>query len=188
MALLTIGPRRCRRLALAAALCALACALAAHAKVLAYQVEAVFLFNFTQFVDWPPASFPDGEAPIVIGILGDDPFGAYLDETVRGEKVDRRPLVVRRWRHGEDIGDCHVLFVSRSESDRLDQIVEGLKGRSILTVGDDGAFIRHGGMVRFVTESDRVKVHINAQAVRASGLTISSKLLRVAEVVAAGDE
>lgn len=185
MALLGVPPPR--RWQLALALCALACAVAAHAKVLAYQVEAIFLFNFTQFVDWPPQAFADSEAPIVIGILGDDPFGAYLDEAIRGEKVDRRPLVVKRWRRAEDIGDCHVLFVSRSESGRLDEIVAALKGRSILTVGDDATFIRRGGMVRFVTESDRVKVRINVDAVRASGLEIRSKLLRVAEVVAAGD-
>ena len=62
-----------------------------------YQVKAVFLFNFSQFVDWPPASFADGRSPLVIGVLGRDPFGATLDEIVRGETVNGRPLVVRRY-------------------------------------------------------------------------------------------
>jgi hypothetical protein len=57
-----------------------------------YQLKAVFLFNFAQFVEWPASAFPSPETPLVIGVLGEDPFGPYLDETVRGEKVNDRPL------------------------------------------------------------------------------------------------
>ena len=189
MALLTARRRRSRwQLALGAALSLLACVFGAQAKVADYQVKAVFLFNFTQFVDWPPQSFASAADPVVIGILGDDPFGPYLDETVHGEKIAQRTLVVRRWHRVEEIDACHVLFVSRSEAGHLDEIVAALRGRSILTVGDDTAFLKRGGMVRFVNESDRVKVRINVDAARASGLTISSKLLRVAEIVEVGGE
>ena len=65
------------------------------ARASEYQVKAVFLFNFAQFVDWPASAFPDATAPLVIGVLGDDPFGPYLDETVRGETVRGRPLETR---------------------------------------------------------------------------------------------
>src|SRR5712664_1838664 len=99
-----------------------------------YQLKAVFLFNFAQFVEWPPTAFPEAKAPLVIGVLGDDPFGPYLDETVRGEKVNNRPLVVQRFRQVEEIKTCHVLFISRSERERLGQILAGLKGRNILAV------------------------------------------------------
>src|SRR5712664_4158707 len=99
-----------------------------------YQLKAVFLFNFAQFVEWPPTAFPEAKAPLVIGVLGEDPFGPYLDETVRGEKVNNRPLVVQRFRQVEEIKTCHVLFISRSERERLGQILAGLKGRNILAV------------------------------------------------------
>src|ERR1700741_2837366 len=81
-----------------------------------YQVKAVFLFNFAQFVDWPPAAFSGADAPLVIGILCDDPFGPYLDETVRDEKVADRPLEIQRYRRVDEIRTCHVLFISRSET------------------------------------------------------------------------
>ena len=153
-----------------------------------YQVKAVFLFNFTQFVDWPPAAFPSAEQPIVIGVLGEDPFGTYLDETVRGEKVNNRPLVVHRFGRGDDVSACQVLFISQSEASRLDQVIAGLRDRSVLTVSDLPAFGRHGGMIRFVMENSRVKLRINAGAAKAAGLTLSSKLLRVAEIVTADKE
>jgi YfiR/HmsC-like len=147
-----------------------------------YQIKAVFLFNFARFVDWPAKAFPEVDALLVIGVLGDDPFGSYLDETVRGEKVNGHPLAVQRYRRVNEIKACHVLFVSRSEADRLDQIVGSLRGRSILTVGDTDDFTAHGGMIRLATEKNKVRMHINLDAVKAANLAVSSKLLRVAEI------
>ena len=173
-----------RRMRALAMLLGLAMA-AAHASVRDYQVEAVFLFNFTQFVEWPTAAFDGDAAPIVIGVLGDDPFDGYLDDTVRGEKVAARTLVVRRYLRAEDIGACHVLFISRSEAARVEDILARVKAQSVLTVSDAEGFIERGGMIRFVVENGHVKLRINAGAVRAAGLEPSSKLLRVAEITTA---
>jgi hypothetical protein len=158
----------------------------AHAVVRDYQVEAVFLFNFTQFVEWPASSFADAAAPIAICVLGDDPFDGYLDDTVRGESVAGRTLAVRRYRSVQDVGACHVLFVSRSEMARAPDIVATLGQRSTLTVSDGDSFIERGGMIRFVLADGHVKLRINIDAVRGAGLTISAKLLRVAEITTAG--
>ncbi|HXA02484.1 MAG TPA: YfiR family protein [Cytophagaceae bacterium] len=146
-----------------------------------YQVKAVFLFNFTQFVEWPSNAFSAG-APMVIGILGDDPFGSYLDETVSGENVNGHPLVIQRYRKIEDVKSCHVLFISTSETNNIEQIVASLKGRSILTVSDTPGFIQQGGIIRFFTSNNKIQFQINPEAARAAGLSISSKLLRLAEI------
>lgn len=149
----------------------------------ANQVKAVFLYNFAQFVDWPETAFAGPESPLVIGILGEDPFGSYLDETVRGERVRGRPLVVRRFRLIEDVGKCHILFVRTAENAEPETILEALKGRPTLTVSDAPGFLRSGGMVGFVVERSRVRVRINPDAVTRAGLLMSSKLLHVAELV-----
>jgi hypothetical protein len=158
-------------------------ALNAAAPAQEYEIKAVFLYNFAQFVQWPPEAFADKSAPLVIGILGSDPFGSYMDEAVRGETVDGRPFVVRRFDRAEDATACHILFISRSESGRIDQILGSLKGKSILTVGDMDEFSRNGGMIRFVTENNKVRLRINVEAARSAGLKISSKLLRPAQIV-----
>ena len=150
-----------------------------------YQVKALFLFNFTRFVEWPASAFPEPQSPLIIGVLGEDPFGTDLDEVVRGEKIDGRPLLVRRFRHVEEVGDCHILFVSTSEANRLSQILVALKGRSILTVSDDADFARRGGMIHFVNNKNRIQLRINLAAAEAAGLTLSSNLLRPAEIVRA---
>jgi|KBSSwiStaDraftv2_1062776.scaffolds.fasta_scaffold544721_2 hypothetical protein len=148
-----------------------------------YDLKAAFLYHLAQFVDWPPEAFSVAEDPLVIGILGTDPFGKTLTEIVKDEVVKNRKLMVQRYRNLDEIKSCHILFISQSETGRLDEIFSGLKGRNILTVGDTEGFAQRGGMVRFVTEKNKIKLLINMDSVKAASLTISSKLLRAAELV-----
>jgi hypothetical protein len=175
------------------ALCAVAGAVApresaAQSLPREYQLKAVFLFNFAQFVEWPAGAFPGPGTPLIIGVLGSDPFGAALDEVVRGETVDDHPLEIRRYRSVEDVTGCHILFVGGLEKDRLERVLDSLKGRPILTVGDTDRFAGRGGMIRFVTDRNRIRLRINLEAATAAHLKISSKLLRPAEIVATGRE
>lgn len=153
-----------------------------------YQLKAVFLFNFAQFVEWPPETFPDAQSPIIIGILGEDPFGAYLDELVRGEKIRERPLLVRRFKTPETITACHLLFVSRSDAALVERTLRVLQQRSVLTLSDADGFTRAGGMVRFATENGKIRLKINLGAAKACGLRISSKIIRPATIVATGQD
>jgi len=148
-----------------------------------YQVKAIFLYNFTQFVDWPSTAFQEKNSPLVIGILGNDPFGDYLDETVKNEKIGEHPLVVSRFDHVDNITACHILFVNAGEKSAVREALHKLAGRAVLTVGDTDHFIRDGGMVRFVPDNNKIRIQINLEAARESGLLISSKLLRLAEIV-----
>jgi hypothetical protein len=148
-----------------------------------YQVKAVFLFNFAHFVEWPPQSFEDSDAPFVIGVLGTDPFGAALEGAVRGETQNGRPFVIERYRSVKEIRRCQILFISRSETAHIEEIGAALAGRSILTVSDAEDSAQRGVMIRFVAENNRIRLRINADAAKAAGLSISSKLLRPAELV-----
>jgi hypothetical protein len=151
-----------------------------------YQVKAVFVFNFSHFVEWPPQAFATPGEPFVIGILGNDPFGARLDEAVRGEQIDHRPLLVRRYRNVSEIGNCQILFIDRSEGAQLQQILAALDHRSTLTVSDLDDSSQRGVMIQFATENNRIRLRINVDSARAAGLTISSQLLRPAQIVSTG--
>jgi len=152
-----------------------------------YELKAVFLFNFARFVEWPAAAFPGPEAPLVIGVLGDDPFGPLLDEIVRGEKIGSHPLLVRRYRRIEEIGDCHILFIGAAAAGWLGRLPESTAGRSILTVSDADSRAVRGVMIRFLTAKNKIKLRINLEAAKAASLTFSSKLLRPAEIVPDGE-
>jgi hypothetical protein len=148
-----------------------------------YQVKAVFLFNFSHFVDWPSQAFKSPSEPFIIGVLGTDPFGPLLDETVRGEHVEGHPLVVRRFDTPQDAGDCRILFIDRSQAAAIDQIVKTLAHRNVLTVAEIPGSAERGLVVEFATENNRIRLKIDVDAARAAGLAISSKLLRLADIV-----
>lgn len=147
-----------------------------------YQLKAAFLYNFTQFTDWPTSAFSTANAPIVIGIVGEDPFGKKLDDVVSGEVVRGRPLVIKRLRADDDLQSCQVLFISRSEKERLRALLTQLRGRPVLTVGDISDFAQQGGMVSLVLANKTVKLEINQATAEEAGLQISAKLLKLARI------
>lgn len=147
------------------------------------QVQAVFLFNFSRFVEWPAQVFAAPSDPFVIGIVGSDPFGARLDEAVRNEQINGHPLTVRRFRSISDVDNCQILFIDRSEIGHIGQILTALDHRSILTVSQAQDAAQQGVMIQFATENSRIRLRINVGSARAAGLTISSKLLRPADII-----
>jgi hypothetical protein len=149
-----------------------------------YQIKAVLLLNLTRFVDWPASAFATPDSPLVVGVLGHDPFGPVLDDAVSGEKANGREIVIERFSNLKALKPCHILFISKSERAHMGDILAVVNGRPILTVSElDNFSSSLGGMVRlFTNEQSKVRLHINLDAARAENLKLSSKLLQVAEV------
>ena len=114
-------------------------------------IKAAVLFNLGQFVEWPASAFASAESPLIIGVLGQNPFGRSLDRAVEGEMIQKRRIVVKYGDTLDAIGSCHILFICRSEARRLSDILKALKGKPTLTVSDMGQFAEKGGMVNLVT-------------------------------------
>jgi hypothetical protein len=165
-------------------ICAIAFSPSAQSQSREYQLKAAFLFNFAQFTDWPDDAFPSTNSPFVIGILGQqNPFGSALTDVAKGETLHGRPIEIRLFQSIEEIHVCHILFVNPVSEERLPQILDSLRSRPILTVSDMGNFARRGGIIRFLTVQNKIRFRINLTAARNARLTLSSKLLRLSEVV-----
>ncbi len=147
-----------------------------------YQVKAVFIYNFTRFIDWPAETFKSPDEPFIIGIIGEDPFGSYLDETVAGEKIGTHPIQVQRFVDVKQLVKCHILYISSYEPEEAEKILSVVSDKSILTVSDATAFNKWGGMIRLFTDNNKIRLQVNVEASKKSGLTISSKLLGVAQI------
>jgi hypothetical protein len=148
-----------------------------------YQLKAAFLHRFAQFVEWPAERAPT--APIVIGVVGNDPFGTYLDDLVAGDQLGAHPFEIRRYQRPADVDACDILFVSRSELLKLKEVLARIDHRPTLTVSDIEDFARRGGVVELATERNRVVLKVNVEAAKSANLTLSSKLLRSAQLVSA---
>ncbi len=146
------------------------------AEDLECQVKAAFLFNFLKFVAWPDAM---NSSPWVIGVLGRDPLGAALDNMVRGKLVNGRPVEVRRYSKPSDVRGCHILFVGRTESERVGAPSQA----GILTVGEAPGFLKSGGIINFYLEDNRVRFEISPSAAYSAGLRVSPQLLRLGKAL-----
>jgi YfiR/HmsC-like len=147
-----------------------------------YQIKAAFLFNFAQFVEWPATAFTNADAPLCIGILGDDPFGPALEETLKDETIHDRKLTVLRSHHVEDLKACQMVFINQSEKDRIPEILGVLKSNT-LTVSETDGFARHGGSINFFRDGKKVRFEINPGAAQREGLKMSSQLLSLGKIV-----
>lgn len=153
----------------------------------AFKVKAGFLYNFTQFVDWPPSAFNSADTPFIIGIMGDEDLAAYMEELVRNERIGERPIQVRRVYNRSQALQSNMLFIdSQAERPEKEIFTEAGK-KGILTVGDSENFTRWGGIIRFYTENSKIRFEINTASAQAAKLRISSKLLSLAKIYRQGE-
>ncbi len=171
-----------------------------------YETKAGYLLNFAEFIEWPAGSFSHAKSPIILGVVGKDPFGPELDK-LQGKTVNGRTLEVKRFKgalefRGEEtpgrrqddlpakqakklaeMKSCHILFITASEKNFLPQTLKPFRGASVLTVGETDSFAREGGIINFVDSENTVQLEINLAAAEQARLKISSKLLSLAKVI-----
>jgi hypothetical protein len=148
-----------------------------------YQVKALFLLNFTKYVDWPPHTFARSDTPITIGIFGDSKLGEALKNIGAARTTSNRAIVIRQIENMEDASQCQVLFISHAAAARAPAMLDKTSGLPILTVGEDPAFAQNGGIINFVLRDGNVRLEIDLVGARKAGLTLSSRLLAVADLV-----
>jgi hypothetical protein len=148
-----------------------------------YQVKAACLYYFAKFVEWSPEAFSNGSAVFVVGVLGDDPFGSALEQGLNGKSINGRHLTIKRLKWGQNLRDCHLLFICASEKKSLAQKLESLKGIGVVTISDLQNFCQQGGMIGFILEDSKVRFVINTDVAEQARLRISSKLLSLAKAV-----
>lgn len=147
------------------------------------ELKAAALNQVVHFTRWPTGTFPEPESPLIIGIFGEDPFGSLLDELVKGEVASGHPVKVVRCFTPEAAAACHVVYVVDASQMSADRLLRVLGNKSILTVSDDEGFVDHGGIVCLTVRNNRIRILANLEAARRADITLSSKLLRLAEIV-----
>jgi hypothetical protein len=149
-----------------------------------YEVKAAFLYNFARFVEWPPDALGSPGDPFVVAVLGRDPFGPVLDETLAGKTIAGRRVEVRRTDRVADALEAEIVFVCASERANVPAILKALDKPGLLTVGDSEGFAEQGGAINFVVQARKVRFEINPARAERAGLKMSSQLLKLATLVA----
>jgi hypothetical protein len=175
----------------AAAILLLLCsplALVPQSSSLEDEVKAAFIYNFAQFIQWPNRAFPTRNSPFTMCAIG-DPAEGTLEKTIEGERLNGRSITVRRLTPTDRLQGCHLVYVGALEAKRSEEVITAAKrifasdGVPILTIGDSEDFIDLGGMIRFTQADRRIRFEINPDAAQRVSLRVSSRLLRLADIV-----
>ena len=145
-----------------------------------YQVKAAFIYNFTQFAEWPAEAFASAEAEFVIVVAGTDPFEGALDKAMSGKSVGSHPVTVKHVGSANEITTCHLLYIGASQESWMSTLVAG--GKPTLYVGESDSFLESGGTIRFFMAENKLRFEVNLDAVEKARLKISSKLLKLAQI------
>jgi hypothetical protein len=148
-----------------------------------YQVKAAFLYNFAKFVQWPPESFRSAAESITICVMGLDPFGHFLEDTVAGRAIDGRSLIVRHISSVKQVTGCHIVFIGSAESKRSPLTPAEIAAPGVLTIGESDTSGAAGAIINFRLDGEKVRLDVNVDAADRAKLRISSRLLSLAHIV-----
>jgi hypothetical protein len=155
---------------------------AAGQSLAAPELRAAYLFNFTQFIDWPAETVPPGTA-LTLCIVNDDRVADAVDHTIKGRTVGGHTLTVRRLKPNTPLPTCHVLYLAGADLKRSLAFVETVKGVFVLTVSDAKRFADSGGMVELFVENGHMRFAVNVDALQRARIRLSSRVLELAKIV-----
>ncbi len=141
-------------------------------------LKAVFIYNFTRYIDWGSNSDPE----FIIGIIGSTSVERALSEISKTNMVNNKRIVIRHFNKPEDIGYCNILFISRNYSYPLPSVLEKVN-RGTLTVSEEPGFAKQGTAFNFIVINDKLKFEANLKAINSSGLKAGSQLLKLAIII-----
>lgn len=161
---------------------------AEQSSIESYQIKALFLYNFANFVEWPSNAFRNDHDPIMMCLFGDVPFGGFLDE-VNGTKIGERELIIYRTTDIESIRrGCHILFVGEDQKVQLPSFWTEIQYVYVLSVGEEEGFTDRGGVVNIMRTTDQVLFEINISNAMVNGLFISSDVLSLAREIKSNND
>ena len=148
-----------------------------------HELKAAFLYNFTKFVEWPTNSFSDNNAPFVVAVAGESPCRAELDKIAKERKVNGRNLVIKSVTTPEAVAGAHALFIPATQDLRVKDWLDAVRNRNVLTVGESDLFRKHGGIINFLLEGEKICFEVNMDEANATPLKVSAQLQKLAKTV-----
>lgn len=157
--------------------------LAAESPPSENQLRAAFILNFTRFITWPDDRFDEPDAPLVVGVLGDDRLASEMIKLFAGKTVASRNLQVKAANDLGLLGRCHAVYLGRIDERHVSEALEVLHSNRVVTLGEAKGFIDKGGALGFTWEGKKLRFEVNLDTASAAGVSISSQLLRLSQRV-----
>jgi hypothetical protein len=145
-----------------------------------YKVHSLFMYKFSQYIEWPE-SHSSGD--FVIGVIGNSPVLEELQAIAASKKVGTRSISVKKLSPGSDLSGCHMVFLAGSQSGNIGDISAKLKGKPTLIVSEKAGLAEKGAGINFIIVDDKMKFELNKNNIQSQGLKVSGDLVKLAIVV-----
>lgn len=143
-----------------------------------FELKAALLYNFALFTEWPTHR---SESVFNLCLYGQDPFGVSI-QVLTQKSIRDHPIRVQYLNQLTDIDTCHLLYIHSLESSQFNQLIARVQGKPILTVTDIPIYHNHS-IINLEVEQKKIRFDIDVSAANRAGLSLSSKLLRLARQV-----
>ncbi|MBN1780596.1 YfiR family protein [bacterium] len=142
-----------------------------------YEVKAVFIYNFTKYINW----IDDDRSPYFdIAVIGESPITEPLKQIAQKRLVCQKKIKISQLENADQIDYCHIIFIPESEKSHLKYIVSRVQNKNILIVCEIKNSLESGAMINFVPAQDKIKFEINLLAMNKSSFNPGSELLKLA--------
>lgn len=148
------------------------------------QLKYVYLYSFGLLTAWPETAVGDADAPFVIGVFGEKPFGELLDRLAETKQIRGRPILIRRLKHLDDYKPCHILYITATVKEKARKaLLAKTKQAPVLIVGESHKFEQTGAVINFYFSGQNLRFYLNLDEADRRHLSISARLIRLATVV-----
>ena len=144
------------------------------------KIKAVFLYNFTKYIEWPKE---ERSGKFVFGVLGNSPLYTELSNMSKTKKVNGSPIEVKKFNSPNEINGCHVIYVPPASSGKWTEVLKKVSGKSTLLVSEKPGLAKQGAIINFVVKDNRQKFELNLSNAQKHELKVSSSLEALAIVV-----
>lgn len=148
-----------------------------------YELKAAILFNFVRYTKWPKDAFRNTKSPLIVAVVGKDPFGNRLSMAFKGKKIGGRSVLIRHYPSAKDIGPVHVLILGDLDKKERKRCIEKIKRKPVLTIADTGGAEAMGTIIGFYREGKRIKFEIAPSRVKDARLKMRSQVFNSARIV-----
>jgi hypothetical protein len=142
-------------------------------------LKAVFIYNFTRYIDWDTTGAGND---FIIGIIGPSAVTGSLMEIAKKNTVKNKKIIIRQFSKPEDIEYCHILFIPQKLPFPLYSILNRV-GKGMLTISEEPGYAKQGTAFNFVIKDDKLKFEADLKAIYSAGLRAGSQLLKLAIII-----
>lgn len=147
-----------------------------------YSVLAALTLNFARFTQWPDQAFAANAGTLNVCLVGDNVVQRSF-EAIDGKTAGARSIKIVNAERLRNLTQCHVLFIADLEKNLLLQVFADIKSHPVLTIGEAEEFMDSGGMVGMINTDNKIQLYVDLGKVKLAGLTISSNLLKLANII-----